>query len=284
MPMCAMTGCSARSTSAAQKTDLEPGTGLYRLPKVITRQCDRTKVLSEERRRLWLARINRKGLKNLDYLRVCGRHFISGQPASLMDNTNPDWVPSQHLGYSNRTAPGVNSTSRYKRAKNRLAKKKVAPAANAANIQPAEVDHPSPEMVDAGDHFSEETPAECSNETTSVTDAAVQTDVTMAYMNTLEEDGKRLAFELQEVKKQKMKLEVTEASLRGDPGKVVFYTGLPTFARLLAIFQIVETVVKHTQQNGLCKFQEFIVFLMKLKCNFPLQDLGYRFGVSDSTS
>ncbi|XP_049267278.1 uncharacterized protein LOC125756484 [Rhipicephalus sanguineus] len=124
MPMCAMTGCSARSTSAAQKMDLEPRTGLYRLPKVITRQCDRTKVLSEQRRRLWLARINRKGLKNLDYLRVCGRRFISGHPASLMDNTNPDWVPSQHLGYSNRTAPGVNSTSRYKRAKNRLAKKK----------------------------------------------------------------------------------------------------------------------------------------------------------------
>lgn len=79
MPMCAMTGCSARSTSAAQKMDLEPRTGLYRLPKVITRQCDRTKVLSEQRRRLWLARINRKGLKNLDYLRVCGRRFISGK-------------------------------------------------------------------------------------------------------------------------------------------------------------------------------------------------------------
>lgn len=79
MPMCAMIGCSARSKSAAQKTNMEPGIGLYCLPKVITRQCGRTKALSEERRRLWLARINRKDMKNLDYVRVCGRHFISGK-------------------------------------------------------------------------------------------------------------------------------------------------------------------------------------------------------------
>ncbi|KAL1480151.1 hypothetical protein MTO96_051272 [Rhipicephalus appendiculatus] len=201
-----------------------------------------------------------------------------------MDDTNPDWAPSQHLGYRFGTAPSVKSTARYERAKARLSKKTAATAANAACSQPAGINHRLPEMVDANDDSRQETPAECSSdaneafsqETVSGTDAAVQTDVTMACMNTLEEDRKRLVFELQEVKKQKMKLEVTEASLRDDPGKVMFYTGLSTFTKLFAVFQIVESVVKHTQQNGLCKFQEFVVFLMKLKCNFPLQDLGCR--------
>lgn len=89
----------------------------------------------------------------------------------------------------------------------------------------------------------------------------MQTEVAMAYVNTLKEDRRRLALELQEVKEQKRKLDVTEASLRDDPSKVVFYTGLYSFTRLFAVFQIVESVVKHKQQNGLGKLQEFIVFL-----------------------
>lgn len=76
---------------------------------------------------------------------------------------------------------------------------------------------------------------------------------------------------------------MTEASLRDDPGKVVFYTGLYSFTRLFAVLQIVESVVKHKQQNGLGKLQEFIVFLIELKLNFPLQDLSYWFAVSNST-
>lgn len=281
MPMCAMIGCSARSKSAAQKTNMEPGIGLYCLPKVITRQCGRTKALSEERRRLWLARINRKDMKNLDYVRVCGRHFISGKPASLMDDTNPDWVPSQHLGYTNGAGPGMKTTGRYERAKDRRANKAVAQ--QCVGTQPAEDDPPSPEMSEVNENAEQEMCAEGSSETDLVKEAAVQTVVTMEYISTLEEDRTRLASELREAEEAKKKLEVTADSLRDDPAKVAFYTGLSSFARLFAVFQMVECVVKHTQQNGLGKFQEFVVFLMKLRCNFPLQDLGYRFGVSDST-
>ncbi|KAG5881603.1 hypothetical protein JTB14_030300 [Gonioctena quinquepunctata] len=32
--------------------------------------------------------------------RVCSRHFITGKPASLEDETNPDWVPSQNMRHS----------------------------------------------------------------------------------------------------------------------------------------------------------------------------------------
>ena len=32
--------------------------------------------------------------------RVCSRHFISGNPAALYDVTNPDWLPTLHVGHS----------------------------------------------------------------------------------------------------------------------------------------------------------------------------------------
>lgn len=120
-------------------------------------------------------------------------------------------------------------------------------------------------------------------------EAAMQTDLTkedlqaVAWLRAVDMDNQRLASELRTLTKQKQQLEVTEASLREDDAKVLFYTGLGSFSVLFAVFQLVESVVKHTAQNGLEKFQEFLVFLMKLKCNFPVQDLAYRFGVSDST-
>ena len=32
--------------------------------------------------------------------RICSRHFLSGKPAALEDDTNPDWLPSLNLGHS----------------------------------------------------------------------------------------------------------------------------------------------------------------------------------------
>ncbi|KAK8754929.1 hypothetical protein V5799_002368 [Amblyomma americanum] len=93
--MCAIYGYASRSKSSAQKTNTEPG--FHCLTKVVTRQCERTKLLSEKRRSVCQARINRKDLKNLDSVPVCIRHFITGRPSSLTDDANPDWAPTQHL-------------------------------------------------------------------------------------------------------------------------------------------------------------------------------------------
>ncbi len=43
-----------------------------------------------------LAVISKVGLteKILKNDRICSRHYPSGQPADLMDDTNPDWLPS----------------------------------------------------------------------------------------------------------------------------------------------------------------------------------------------
>ena len=31
--------------------------------------------------------------------RICSRHFVSGKPAELENETNPDWLPSLNLWY-----------------------------------------------------------------------------------------------------------------------------------------------------------------------------------------
>ncbi|KAL1438660.1 hypothetical protein MTO96_047854 [Rhipicephalus appendiculatus] len=128
-------------------------------------------------------------------------------------------------------------------------------------------------------------------------DVTVQTDLTMADLQAMQEENEKLTCSLHSVEQQKQhlstasqaldtdnqrltnelrllaaekeKLEVTEASLQQDNGKVFFYTGIANFALLSALFQLVEVAVKHTPQNGLAKFQEFVVFFDEAKMELP---------------
>ncbi|CAN7976321.1 unnamed protein product [Ixodes persulcatus] len=74
-----------------------------------------------------------------------------------------------------------------------------------------------------------------------------------------------------------------EKSFSNDNARVKFYTGLPTFAVLLTLFTLLETHVSHTSRNSLSKFQELVVTLMRLRLGVPLQDIAYRFQVSQAT-
>ena len=64
--------------------------------------------------------------------------------------------------------------------------------------------------------------------------------------------------------------------------KVRFYTGLPSFEILMVAFEHVSPHVTRKTQS-LSRFQEFVMVLMKLRLNVPLQDLAYRFMVSVPT-
>ena len=58
--------------------------------------------------------------------------------------------------------------------------------------------------------------------------------------------------------------------------KVRFYTGLPSYEVLMVFFEHVSLHVSRQTQN-LSRFQEFVMVLIKLRLNVPLQDLAYRF-------
>ena len=79
-----------------------------------------------------------------------------------------------------------------------------------------------------------------------------------------------------------MKQPFDEVYFAHDSDKVRFYIGLPAYDVLQTVCTNVLTFVIRKSLT-LSKFQEFILTLMKLKLNMPMQDLAYRFGISLST-
>ena len=74
----------------------------------------------------------------------------------------------------------------------------------------------------------------------------------------------------------------TEEYFANHDDGVRFYTGLPGFDVLKATFSLTSLFIAR-RSKSLSLFQEFIMVLMKLRLNVPLQDLAYRFVVSPST-
>lgn len=64
--------------------------------------------------------------------------------------------------------------------------------------------------------------------------------------------------------------------------KVRFYTGLPAYDVLQTVLQYVSKFFVRKSPT-LSQFQEFVITLMKLKLNVPMQELAYRFGISIAT-
>ncbi|CAN8006813.1 unnamed protein product [Ixodes pacificus] len=84
--------------------------------------------------------------------------------------------------------------------------------------------------------------------------------------------------------REKLELKnLTEAAFQANDRLTKYYTGLPNFTLLMAVFQLAKTLVRHSPTNVLTQFQEFVATLTRLSLNTPLQDLAFRFGVSKAT-
>ena len=81
-------------------------------------------------------------------------------------------------------------------------------------------------------------------------------------------------------KGQLLSLQLTMESFTNNDEKTKFYTGVPTFSLLMHVFNIIAPSIKVTTQNALGQFQEFLLVLIRLKLNSPLQDLAFRSNIS----
>ena len=128
MVMCVVMGCSKRS---GRDKDVK----FFRIPAVQQHKGQKEKELCKRRRDGYLAAISRERIsfKILENDCICSRHFISGKPASLHDDTNPDWLPTLNLGHKKFKRESIDDSlhlKRYERCKRRRERKVIADSPN----------------------------------------------------------------------------------------------------------------------------------------------------------
>jgi hypothetical protein len=259
---CAVIGCSSRTGS---KDDPEKKT-FFRIPHAKENHSLECAKLAEERRQVWISRINIADLKVTDHTRVCSIHFVGGKPADLIDNKNPDWSPSLNLGYqqSDLISP-ENAKYRYERCKRRnelpppknlFPRKKIKICKKVTQVS-----SPSPP-----DDFVDE---ELSKE------VEVQTETTMFLMDDMKKEISRLQRELSMSR-------IGTKEWFNNTQKVKFYTGLPNLEMLETVFDFLIGCYTPPNSTLLAPFQEFTLTIMRLRLNLTLNDLAYRFQISNT--
>ena len=290
MVLCVVFGCGSRS-------DREKGIGFYRIPSVINNKSAFEEELTTERREKWIQAIRRGDTKAKDVLkseRVCDKHFVPGKPSPYWDKHNVDWVPTLELGYGRETDYEARA-KRQERAKKRekhtieqeereAAEKRRKLGESSLPMTQIDFDQSSTSTEEektgnedafSGDLTAYDEGSESDEIRTKIMrDAECQADTEL-------KDSECQTTELEYIF-PKSTYRAPDKEFFDSDEKVGFYTGLPSLEVLMVVFDHVASHVKR-QTQSLDRFQEFIIVLMKLRLNVPLQDLPYHFVVLIST-
>ena len=118
---------------------------------------------------------------------------------------------------------------------------------------------------------------ECSRSNSHCT--ATQTELSVMDIGYMEERS----CEVRVVRESVLTREFLESISSKVPDVIKFYTGLPSYPRLTAVFNYVSSSSVENSCSTLPLFQQFLITLMKLRLNVSDQDIAYRFGISQST-
>ncbi|XP_035250408.1 uncharacterized protein LOC118214513 [Anguilla anguilla] len=255
---CVVVGCRNRRT---------PGTTLsfYRFPR------------DPERKQRWIAAINREGWLPNDGSRLCSTHFISGK--QVKNPRSPDYVPSVFSAVS--LSQETKQTSAFECPDKQQAQVEAATAL--LYLQGQVVD---PELDLDQDQDKAETMSSLSSSSSEQpgdSRAHSSSDVDASDAVNYEEELRALKKENQALRESMEKMSLTEVSLRNDPAKVRFYTGLPNYFVFETVMWLLSPHMKGEKSVKLSKFQQLLLTLMRLRLDLKNQDLAYRFGVKVST-
>ena len=237
-----------------------------------------------DRRNRWTAAVNRKNWQPSVYTWICSAHFVGGSKSD--DPTSPAYVPSLfgHLKSPlkrkvERQLARYERTSQCKRRRLQAWREdEAAGSSRSATEDSSSVNvvadaHPLPSPLESDSSQCEQTAEQPS--------VSVMTDVTMETISRLESECITLREE-----NQKLKLEINVLKppdkFLDNPSKVCYFTGLPSMAVLIAVFDFVSVCVS-TSRSALPPFQQYLMVLMKLRLNVDNELLSSLFHVHAST-
>ncbi|XP_049432846.1 uncharacterized protein LOC125889147 [Epinephelus fuscoguttatus] len=279
---CCVIGCSGRSHDGQGKK-INNGMSFYSFPAWRQNQGSYVSHVTKGRRMAWISAVGRLDLKFSNIPRsykVCSRHFHSGKPAYEMDESHPDWAPTLHLGhFEDHATESHQQSHQLKKGKMEVT---AADGVEGENQAENEVCGKWAEVVvavdeDHGDQDEEEAAEdEVAHEPTA---KRPKTECQFCERSSAEID--RLLQENKELRCELNKRRMDEHFLEANTDKVQYYTGLPCFAILVALFNNVKPSLPVTK--NLSPFQMILLTLMRLRLDLPVQHLAHLFSVSCET-
>ena len=282
MVLCIVVGCSNRSGR-------DKDVSFHRIPAVNDKEGKEDYELRKRRRDGFLAAISRKDIdvNGLHKYRICSRHFISGEPAALYDQSNPDWLPTLNLGYDRMSASKSSvQVERWQRARERDHRRMVLQEIE--DILPSVTSKEVDEVVEQEVLVIVEEEVEIAMQYFKPREVSVNCECSSRIESLEKElaDSKATVISLSKklVNERQIQGPFTEESMAeaGDD-TIKFYTALPNFKILKAVY---DHTYKTLSKDGITKltaFQEFMCTMLKLRMNTPMEDLAYRFRISVTT-
>ena len=301
---CCVYNCKNSEKKEKKKQNENPSyekKSFHRIPILRKKAEEEIRCFSEERRRLWLSRLNLVRPINDDTIAyICSDHFQSGKPAALFERSHPDWAPNLNLGYD----ASLPSVDRYKRRLERSCQNIQLPLTTTETATTTTATTTVSTTTTISVATTPSSPLQLLPEAAIPTITMVNDDIdfnTVRYASVhtqteestddntdyveVEERNKFLVNENHNLTEKILQiLPLNLVTIQGDADRVLFFTGLPNHQILLYLYEFLEESIHSTHRNSLSKFQEFTLTLMRLRLNLNFQDLAYRFGISRSTA
>ncbi|XP_062401089.1 uncharacterized protein LOC134092302 [Sardina pilchardus] len=259
MPLyCCAPGCSNNQHT---REDIS----FYRIPR------------DADRRRRWIAAINRKDWEPSTYQRLCSDHFVGGKKSN--NPLSPDYVPSvfKYLTSPQKRRVGASLEKFHQRQDLKRKKREAEVRINVAHTLLGLSDCNEQVNLDVGHDVDADASVDADH-----ISVCCQTDLTMTDMTALEIECQNLRADNADLKLKLVSCDMlSEESFRNNDEKVRCLTGLPSFTLLFSILSMVRLQLKDTPSMS-C-FQQVLLTCMRLRMNLTMQFLGYLFNVSSST-
>lgn len=274
-----------------------------------------------DRRRRWIAAVDRKDWEPTEYTWICSEHFITGTKSN--DPLAPNYIPSifKHLtspikrrlegkasDYQRRQVTKkrrAEEASRQELAEKAREKELKDEAERMERLMAEEEKKKHLEEIERQRRIAEMDKIRIEqlkrvkeSEKQQAIENVKQLEELKAANEALVQHNKELLLQcsdaeqcLSEVNKEKHKLEsqlqvlsqqvLSEVTLKGNDKKVKFFTGLPSFSVLQAVYNL---AAKELPEPADCPlFDQYLLTLVKLRLNAGDLDLAYRFGISQAS-
>ncbi|XP_041960270.1 uncharacterized protein LOC121718904 isoform X2 [Alosa sapidissima] len=275
---CCVISCRAFSHDH-QGRKLDNGLSFYRFPAWKQTGGTQLSDITKRRRMAWIAAVGRSDLtfdKIPVSMKVCSRHFQSGQPANDMLEEDADWVPHLLLKQDEPSEATTTTTT--------------GAGGDGDELQELDEDNQNGETGGGGGGGGVGGGGERSE---------------CEFCSVRRDQINRLLAENQELRYELERRRFDELFLEEDDDKVRYYTGLQCFAVLMGILQHVlphlsaaddddhrhasatdttsTTSSPSTTTPQLSPFQKLLLTLMRLRLDLPVGHLSHLFGVAPET-